>query len=42
MGVEYEDYLKKLDEFELEKSEEYKAIVEASKDNMRAIITQST
>ena len=40
-GVEYEDYQKKSEEFETERSQEFKAIVEASKDRMRAIITES-
>ena len=37
-GVEYEVYLKKVEQLKLEETEEYKEIVEASKANMRAII----
>lgn len=40
-GVEYEDYVKKSEEFKTEQSPEYKAIEEASKDRMRAIIQQA-
>ena len=38
-GAEYEDYVRRSEELSLEKSEEYKAIVEASKERMRTIIS---
>ena len=42
MGLEYEDYLKKMAELSLEESEEYNTIVEAFKDRIRELIkTQS-
>ena len=40
-GAEYEDYMRRSEELDLEKSEEYKAIVEASKERMRAIISEA-
>ena len=40
-GAEYEDYMRRSVDLGLEKSEEYKAIVEASKERMRAIISEA-
>ena len=39
-GIEYDDYLKKVGELKLEDDDEYKAVIEASKENMRSIIKQ--
>ena len=39
MQVEYEDYLRKADELNLEKTPEYQAIVEDQKNAIRAILT---
>ena len=38
MAIEYEDYLKRLTELDLEESEDYKTIVEAFKDRIRELI----
>ena len=40
-GANYEDYQKQCEELELEKSNEFKAIVEESKARMRTIISES-
>ena len=37
-GIEYDDYLKKVGELKLEDDDEYKAVIEKSKENMRSII----
>lgn len=42
MSVEYEDYLKKMAELNLEESEEYNTIVEAFKDRIRELIKTQT
>ena len=37
-GIEYSDFLRKCEEFKLDQTEEYKAIVEKQKENIKAII----
>lgn len=41
IGVEHEEFLRKVEELKLESTAEYKTIAEESRERMRAIIMQS-